>query len=257
MCDVNGPFKLCTCSTKVDRRKPHWILHRHILSREKLEMMGEFSTPNPYTVISERSLQRRLNSVNVFDFDYEPKEGDFLELFLNPEIEDDEDFYPDYVVEFRKAKWRLLDTFESSRFTHKKTQSGEIIGPKSELTIAYEKFKLNASEQQFHEFQYFSNQYIDPTVQRTKKGLIAYLKNIVPLMLIAVFFFACDLQPIDYSKKRRKSSYVNASTTQTGRLRKAHARKSISTSKRAFKNRINSRGYYNRNKNRRKLRKGD
>jgi hypothetical protein len=45
-------------------------------------MMGEFSTPDPYTVISERSLKRRLNSVNVFDFDYEPKEGDFLELFL-------------------------------------------------------------------------------------------------------------------------------------------------------------------------------
>jgi hypothetical protein len=31
----------------------------------------------------------------------------------------------------------------------------------------------------------------------------------------------------------------------------------VSSSKRAFKNRINSRSYYNRNKNRRKLRKGD
>ena len=258
MCDVNGPFKLCTCSTKVDRRKPHWVLHRHILNREKLEMMGEFGTPDPYTVISERSLQRRLNSVNVFDFAYEPEEGDFLELFLNPEIEDDEeDFYPDYVVEFRKAKWRLLDTFESYRFTHKKTQSGEIIGPKSELTIAYEKFKLNASEQHLHNFQYFSNQYIDPSLQRTKKGLIAYFKNIVPFLLIAVFLFACDLQPIDYSKKTRRSSFTRSSVTQTGRLRKAHARKGVSTSKRAFKNRINSRGYYYRNKNRRKLRKGD
>jgi hypothetical protein len=73
-------------------------------------------------------------------------------------------------------------------------------------------------------------------------------------LFIALFLFACDLKPIDYSMKRRKSSYVSASTTQTGRLRKAHARKSISTSKRAFKNRINSRSYYNRNKNRRKLR---
>ena len=265
MCDVNGPFKLCTCSTKVDRRKPHWILHRHIQSREKLEMMGEFSTPDPYTVISERSLQRRLNSVNVFDFDYEPEEGDFLELFLNPVIEDDEDrdgevfdedFYPDYVVEFRKFKWRLLDTFESYRFTHKKTQSGEIIGPKSELTIAYEKFKLNASENQLHEFHYFSNLQVDLSAKRTKKGLIAYFKNIVPFLLIAVFLFACDLQPIDYSKKTWRSSFTRSSVTQTGRLRKAHARKGVSTSKRAFKNRINSRGYYYRNKNRRKLRKG-
>jgi hypothetical protein len=142
-------------------------------------MMGEFSTPDPYTVISERSLQRRLNTVNVFDFAYEPEEGDFLELFLNPEIEDDEeDFYPDYIVEFRKAKWRLLDTFESYRFTHKKTQSGEILGPKSELTIAYEKFKLNASENQLHEFHYFSNLQVDLSAKRTKKGLIAYLKKI-------------------------------------------------------------------------------
>ncbi len=75
-------------------------------------------------------------------------------------------------------------------------------------------------------------------------------------LILASFLFACDLKPIDYSKKRRKSSYVSASTTQTRRLRKAHARKSISRSKRAFKNRLNSRSYYNRNKNRRKLRKG-
>ena len=26
MCDLNGPFKLCTCSDKIDKEKPHWIL---------------------------------------------------------------------------------------------------------------------------------------------------------------------------------------------------------------------------------------
>jgi len=257
MCDINGPFKLCTCESSVDRSKSHWVLHRHLQGREKTEMMGEFSTPDPYTTISERSLQRRLNSVNVFDFAYEPEEGDYLELFLNPEIEDDEEFYPEYSLEFRKAKWRLLDTFESYYFTHKKTISGEIIGPKSELTIAFEQFKAHASEQQLHNFRYFSNQHIDPTVKRTRKGLIAYFKNIIPLLLIAVFLFACDLKPIDYSKKTRKSSYARSSTTQTGQRRKAHARMGVSSSKRAFKNRINSRSYYNRNKHRRKLRKGD
>lgn len=227
MCDINGPFHLCTCESAVDRSKPHWVLHRQLRSRKKIEIMGEFSIPDPYTTISERSLQCRLNSVNVFDFDYKPEEGDYLELFLNPTIEYDEDgeayddeYYPEFALEFRKGRWHLLDTFESYYYTHKKTQSGEIIGPKSELTIAY-------------------------------------FKNIVPLLLIAVFLFACDLKPIDYSKKTRKSSYSNASTTQTGQRRKAHARMGVSSSKRAFKNRINSRSYYNRNKHRRKLRKGD
>ena len=26
MCDVNGPFKLCTCSEKIDKKKPYWVL---------------------------------------------------------------------------------------------------------------------------------------------------------------------------------------------------------------------------------------
>ncbi|MHA8109639.1 hypothetical protein [Aquirufa sp. A-Brett2-W8] len=227
MCDINGPFHLCTCESAVDRSKPHWVLHRQLQSREKNEIMGEFSIPDPYTTISERSLQRRLNSVNVFDFYYKPVEGDYLELFLNPTIDYDEDgeayddeYYPEFTLEFRKGRWHLLDTFESYNYTHKKTQSGEIIGPKSELTIAY-------------------------------------FKNILPLLLIATFLFACDLKPIDYSKKTRKSSYARSSTTQTGQRRKAHARMGVSSSKRAFKNRINSRSYYNRNKHRRKLRKGN
>ncbi len=83
------------------------------------------------------------------------------------------------------------------------------------------------------------------------------MKKLLYIFLLPILLFACDLQPIDYSKKTRRSSFTRSSVTQTGRLRKAHARKGVSTSKRAFKNRINSRGYYYRNKNRRKLRKGD
>ena len=26
MCDVNGQFKLCTCSEKIDKKKPYWVL---------------------------------------------------------------------------------------------------------------------------------------------------------------------------------------------------------------------------------------
>ncbi len=184
MCDVNGPFKLCTCEYSVDESKPHWVLHRHLQNKEEVQIMGLYSQPDPYTTISEQSLQRRMNSVNVFDFSYEPEEGDYLELFLNPTIEYDEEgeayydeYYPDYTLEFRKARWHLLVTFERYIFEHKQTQSGEIKGPKSELTIAYEHFKKNISEDQLHKFQYFSNYYIDPMVKRTKKSLIDFFKN--------------------------------------------------------------------------------
>ena len=70
-----------------------------------------------------------------------------------------------------------------------------------------------------------------------------------------ILLLACDAKPIDYSKHIHKPSYARAGSTQTGRLRKAHARKGVSTSKRAFKNRLNSKSYYNRNRHRRKLRK--
>ena len=27
MCNLNGPFRLCTCSSNLDYSEPHWILH--------------------------------------------------------------------------------------------------------------------------------------------------------------------------------------------------------------------------------------
>ncbi len=72
---------------------------------------------------------------------------------------------------------------------------------------------------------------------------------------MAIFLVGCDAKPIDYSKRTRKSSYVRASSTQKGVLSKSHARMAISSSNQALRNRNNSRSYYNRNKNRMKLRK--
>ena len=83
------------------------------------------------------------------------------------------------------------------------------------------------------------------------------MKKLLYISLVHVFLIGCDAKPIDYDKHIHKSSYVRAGSTQTGSLRKAHARKGISTSKRAFENRLNSKSYYNRNRHRRKLRKGN
>lgn len=146
-------------------------------------MMGDFRTPDPYQQISTRSLKRRLNSVNIFDFEYVPVEGDYLELFLSSEIdcfvddEDDVEFDPDYILEFKKGKWVLLELWVSNLYQHSLTHTGEIMGPKSELTIAYEGFKENATSKQLSDFE-FENIYpfISPLL-RTKNGLIDFFKK--------------------------------------------------------------------------------
>ncbi len=83
------------------------------------------------------------------------------------------------------------------------------------------------------------------------------MKKILFITWVHIFLIGCDAKPIDYNKHIRKSSYVRAGSTQTGQLSKSHARRGVSYSSRAFKNRLNSRSYYNRNKNRKKLRKVD
>lgn len=176
MCDVNGPFKLCTCNSDVDKSKPHWILHRHIQSKEVLRAVGLFNFPDPFETISIRSLKRRLNSINVFDFEYEPQEGDFLELFFAPEIDEDE-VLPEYELEFFKGKWKLVEPFEFHRYKHSLTHRGEIMGPKSELAITYEQFREKATEKQLEEFENYKNYPFIPKILNTKKGLIEFLNN--------------------------------------------------------------------------------
>ena len=44
MCDVNGQFKLCTCSEKIDKKKPYWVLKSNRTRRRRVWLLGCFST---------------------------------------------------------------------------------------------------------------------------------------------------------------------------------------------------------------------
>ena len=46
MCDVNGQFKLCTCSEKIDKKKPYWVLKTNRQEGEEINILGMFSQPN-------------------------------------------------------------------------------------------------------------------------------------------------------------------------------------------------------------------
>lgn len=137
MCDVNGQFKLCTCSKKVDKNKPYWLLKSNREDGEEHFVVGMFSQPNPvFTPKLKRNILRRLNSAkSIFDFDYTPKESDLLKLCGT---------YDEYYCEFKEGKWRWLEVFqyigkESGNYRNKR--KGYIDGSKSKLMEVIDEYQ--------------------------------------------------------------------------------------------------------------------
>jgi len=179
MCDVNGPFKLCTCSEKIDKKKPYWVLKTKKVEGEETMVLGEFSQPNSiFTPIVRRNILRRLNSVkSIFDFEYNPKEKDLLKLCGE---------YDEHYCEYINGKWMWLDNFDYSGKNDCKFQNktkGYIEGSKSklmELLDEYEKLTkitLYKDDEYFHfppkknfeEKLFFS--------KRTNKELIQFIEE--------------------------------------------------------------------------------
>ena len=135
MCDLNGPFKLCSCAGEIDESKPHWALKTKALrGGSKMHIVGTLrGEVNVVEIIKEQKIIHRLNSKNLFDFDYTPKEKD--ELCLH----ESEDNYVKLL--FKKGKWTTterLGSHEENQF--KKIISGKIEGPESDLTKTYKKY---------------------------------------------------------------------------------------------------------------------
>jgi len=141
MCDLNGPFKLCTCSSEIDYSKPHWILKTNPVKNEEfLDIIeGMMIPPNLIDKIERRKVLRRLNTVNVFDFEYAPSENDQLELNYG---EDD-----GYTFNFKKGKWTLEEWYgEYSEFEYNNQKEGVIESENSELKEVYKRY-LNVIEE--------------------------------------------------------------------------------------------------------------
>ena len=149
MCDLNGPFKLCSCDNDVNYSKPHWVLHRNAIVDNPIKeiagvdigggleiTVGIVSNPNMVNmldIIQERNILRRLNTINVFDFEYHPNEND--ELFIH----EDEDDFIEFV--FKKGKWRKVDHFGPLNFfMFEKESKGIIESQNSKLKEVYKKY---------------------------------------------------------------------------------------------------------------------
>ena len=85
---------------------------------------------------------------------------------------------------------------------------------------------------------------------------MSYIRTTLIKVCISFFilsFIGCDIQ--EKKERKFKSTYVKPYVTQSGKLVRGSVRKSWSSSPNRIKNQNKSKSYYNRNPNRRKLRK--
>ncbi len=85
---------------------------------------------------------------------------------------------------------------------------------------------------------------------------MSYIRTTLIKVYISVFILSligCDIQ--EKKDRKSKSTYVKPYVTQSGKLVSGRVRKSWSSSPNRIKNQNRSKSYYNRNPNRRKLRK--
>lgn len=176
MCDLNGPFILCTCGGEIDKTKPHWILHRFLQSKDEISVMGQFIGPNLYHQIIIKKLKRRINNKNIFDFEYEPQNGDYLELYVENNLEEEKE--PDYRFEFLRNKWKLLEDFEMNQYYHESKVGGIFKGPETNLTKAYREFMENSSEETIDEFIDLTTRFGQtPDFLVAEKNLLLYFNK--------------------------------------------------------------------------------
>ena len=143
MCDFNGPFRLCTCSADIDYTKPHWVLRMNSTndSEETMVTIGIMMPLNLINKIERRKILRRLNTVNVFDFEYAPSENDQLELNYG---EDD-----GYTFNFKKGKWTLEEWYgEYSEFEYNNQKEGVIDSIPSPLKKVYKRYLIVLDEEE-------------------------------------------------------------------------------------------------------------
>lgn len=167
MCDLNGPFKLCACSEEVDYSRPHWMLQSDAKGKGfKVIKIGLMSSKvNLFLEVRDRKIESRLNSINVFDFDYKPKENDQLTLFQN---EDD-----GVELCFNNGKWRIVESLgDFIHYEYCNLQFGKIESKLSELTRVYEEYHLKRKKEEPD----VTVSYISGINKITEKQLIKLMK---------------------------------------------------------------------------------
>jgi hypothetical protein len=83
MSDTKAPIRLRTDSGSIDYSQPYWVLHRGKLRfRKTRDLLMVGGVPDTvYAYHTDEDLLNKLNSGSLFDFPYEPDEGDMLFIY--------------------------------------------------------------------------------------------------------------------------------------------------------------------------------
>jgi putative component of toxin-antitoxin plasmid stabilization module len=96
-------------------------------------IIGMMTPMNLIDKIERRKILRRLNTINVFDFDYKPIEKDQLELNLSNDN--------GYKFTFKKGKWVIEEWYCAHPiFEHQTSKEGVIDSHPSELREVYARY---------------------------------------------------------------------------------------------------------------------
>lgn len=87
MCDISKGFTLCSCADKkalLKRKEKTWIWQLVRETREEdCQIIGEAIMPY-YSAMDkelETIIEQELNSRNCFDFEFQPEQGEYLQLY--------------------------------------------------------------------------------------------------------------------------------------------------------------------------------
>ena len=69
MCSIIGEFKLCTCSKKIDKSKPYWVIERLLVDENEIYPVCIGMHAGEY-LNNIDSILDKLNNGNPFDFEY-------------------------------------------------------------------------------------------------------------------------------------------------------------------------------------------
>lgn len=83
MCTPTNHFKFCTCTEKLSEEEADWVLYRQdfenliVGSMDYVFLDSETPSAKARQKLTDRIIHD-LNHFNCFDFEYVPKEGDYL-----------------------------------------------------------------------------------------------------------------------------------------------------------------------------------
>ena len=126
MCSIIGEFKLCTCSKKIDKSKPYWVIERLLVDENEIYPVCIGMHAGGY-LNNIDSILDKLNNGNPFDFEYNPESNDILELNFEEVVFNLiyrngrwEDFCDDYEALDKNEKKLLLKGKMEADYLHKK-----------------------------------------------------------------------------------------------------------------------------------------